>query len=290
MTGRLLVPSFTNCLPPHLLPSGHPLPWGLRLSWGLPHPWVRTWPWVLLFQCGANRFGAGPENQSAFQSLKGKSPNVQFWKVLEQFVRSIGRGCLAGFRRRGFGWGGGCLGWGWWGLNRDICYRGRRIWGYWAKWCVSVRKLLFYCSGIRCFDTRRICRCRGITGQPDSTSNTFWCSQIFGMRILCVNVRISLWRFFVKSYGVLCTVWSVRSYVYCGSRYSGNFFHILHGLQNTHSTVSCILSYDNCKIYPHRFFIYAFDKYIFKFKLDIHSFWIQFTTLSYFHQPQSSYH
>jgi hypothetical protein len=43
-------------------------------------------------------------------------------------------------------------------------------------------------------------------------------------------------------------------------------------LQNIHSRVSYTWSFYNCKIFPIRFFINSFDKYIFKFKLDIHFF------------------
>lgn len=104
---------------------------------------------------------------------------------------------------------------------------------------------------------------------PDSTRNIFLYSPIFCMHSLCANVRVLLWKFFYQSYCSLCRVWGVKHCFYYDSLCSGNFFRIPRVLQNTRNKVSCIWSFYNCKISPNRFFINSFDKYIFKFKLDI---------------------
>ena len=149
-----------------------------------------------------------------------------------------------------------------------------------------VPKWPFYCLRIHCFDTLRIYKYLGITDLPDSIRSTFLYILIFCMHIPCVLGRTPLWKFFALSYWFLCRVWGVQRCVYYGNQYNGNFFHIPHGLQNTHNRVSCIWSFYNCKIYPNRFFIYTFDKYIFKFKLDILSF--EFNSIqSFIHFPFS---
>lgn len=104
--------------------------------------------------------------------------------------------------------------------------------------------------------------------QPDNIHSIFLCSLTFCMHILCVIEQALTWKFFFQSYCTLCRFWGVRHCFYYDSQYSGNRIHIIRVLQNTHSKVSYILSFYNCKIWPLRFFINSFDKYIFKFKLD----------------------
>lgn len=127
-------------------------------------------------------------------------------------------------------------------------------------------------------DTQYTCRYLDRGAQPDSIHNIFLCSLTFYMHNLYVIARVLTWKFFFQSYCSPCRFWGVRHCFYYDSRHSGNRIRIIHELQNTHSKVSYILSFYNCKIWPLRFFINSFDKYIFKFKLDILFFYITLLT------------